>query len=297
MYIYKRRNQNYKTPDQTAVTRPLIPADLGAGPAPTDPVDMRRLNFQTPGMISHPPNPISELSNHIERLKANDNLKFSQEYESIEPGQQFTWDHSNLEANKKKNRYANVIAYDHSRVILQKIDNIPDSDYINANYCDGYRKHNAYVATQGPLQETAGDFWRMCWELKSSVIVMMTKLIERDRQKCFQYWPSRGTETYGLMTVTVTETQELSTYCIRTFQICREGFSEKREIKQLQFTAWPDQVSFQPKAIFNFDANIPFHFLIRMFHKTPLVSCNSSEEPNHCLRTTQDQSLCIVVLV
>ena len=62
---------------------------------------MRRLNFQTPGMISHPPIPISELSNHIERLKANDNLKFSQEYESIEPGQQFTWDHSNMEVNKK----------------------------------------------------------------------------------------------------------------------------------------------------------------------------------------------------
>lgn len=50
-----------------------------------------------------------------------------------------------MECNKPKNRYANVIAYDHSRVILQPIDG---SDYINANYCDGYRKHNAYVATQ-----------------------------------------------------------------------------------------------------------------------------------------------------
>lgn len=68
--------------------------------------------------------------------------------QSIEPGQQFTWDHSNIEANKPKNRYANVIAYDHSRVILQPVDGILGSDYINANYCDGYRKHNAYVATQ-----------------------------------------------------------------------------------------------------------------------------------------------------
>ena len=56
-------------------------ADIGTSHAPTDPVEMRRLNFQTPGMISHPPIPISELANHIERLKANDNLKFSQEYE------------------------------------------------------------------------------------------------------------------------------------------------------------------------------------------------------------------------
>ncbi|MEQ2198649.1 hypothetical protein XENOCAPTIV_016001 [Xenoophorus captivus] len=92
---------------------------------PTDPVELRRLNFQTPGMANHPPIPIMELADHVERLKANDNLKFSQEYESIDPGQQFTWEHSNLEVNKPKNRYANVIAYDHSRVLLSAIDGMP----------------------------------------------------------------------------------------------------------------------------------------------------------------------------
>ncbi|XP_076390650.1 tyrosine-protein phosphatase Lar isoform X9 [Megachile rotundata] len=240
LFVIKKRRQPCKAPDQAAVTRPLMAADISSNHAPSDPVEMRRLNFQTPGMVSHPPIPISELGNHIERLKANDNLKFSQEYESIEPGQQFTWDHSNMEVNASKNRYANVIAYDHSRVILQTIDGISGTDYINANYCDGYRKQNAYVATQGPLQETFGDFWRMCWELRSSTIVMMTKLEERTRIKCDQYWPSRGSETYGLMTVTITDVQELATYCIRTFQISRAGYSERREIKQLQFTAWPD---------------------------------------------------------
>ena len=45
-------------------------------------------------------------------------------------------------------RYANVIAYDHSRVVLQPVDGVAGSDYINANYCDGYRKQNAYIATQ-----------------------------------------------------------------------------------------------------------------------------------------------------
>ncbi|XP_037401432.1 receptor-type tyrosine-protein phosphatase S isoform X19 [Pygocentrus nattereri] len=223
---------------------------------PTDPVEMRRINFQTPdsglssplseaafdyeSMMNHPPIPIAELAEHTELLKANDNLKLSQEYESIDPGQQFTWEHSNLEVNKPKNRYANVIAYDHSRVILAPIEGITGSDYINANYIDGYRKQNAYIATQGPLPETFGDFWRMVWEQRSATVVMMTRLEEKSRIKCDQYWPSRGTETYGMTQVTLLDTIELATFCVRTFSLHKNGSSEKREVRQFQFTAWPD---------------------------------------------------------
>ncbi|XP_036376533.1 receptor-type tyrosine-protein phosphatase S isoform X2 [Megalops cyprinoides] len=223
---------------------------------PTDPVEMRRINFQTPdsglssplseadfdyeSMMNHPPIPIAELAEHTELLKANDNLKLSQEYESIDPGQQFTWEHSNLEVNKPKNRYANVIAYDHSRVILSPIEGISGSDYINANYIDGYRKQNAYIATQGPLPETFGDFWRMVWEQRAATVVMMTRLEEKSRIKCDQYWPSRGTETYGMTQVTLLDTIELATFCVRTFSLHKNGSSEKREVRQFQFTAWPD---------------------------------------------------------
>ncbi|XP_071388159.1 protein tyrosine phosphatase receptor type Db isoform X9 [Centroberyx affinis] len=207
---------------------------------PTDPVELRRINFQTPGMASHPPVPISELADHIERLKANDNLKFSQEYESVDPGQQFTWENSNLEVNKPKNRYANVIAYDHSRVILSSIEGVPGSDYINANYIDGYRRQNAYIATQGSLPETFCDFWRLVWEQHTANIIMMTKLEEKSRVKCDQYWPTRGTETYGLIQVTLLDTVELATYSVRTFALYKSGSNEKREVRQFQFTAWPD---------------------------------------------------------
>ncbi|VVC24817.1 Hypothetical protein CINCED_3A017850 [Cinara cedri] len=235
LFVVKKRRRPSKYGETSGVTKPLI----GNSHA-NDPVELRRQQFQTPAMVSHPPVPINYLAQHIDLLKANDNFKFSQEYESIEPGQQFTWDHSNMDVNKPKNRYANVIAYDHSRVTLQPLDGIVGSDYINANYCDGYRKHNAYVATQGPLQETFGDFWRMCWEVRTSTIVMMTKLEERTRIKCDQYWPTRGTQVYGPITVTLTNVQELATYIIRSFHLTRADENETREVKQLQFGAWPD---------------------------------------------------------
>ncbi|KAG7262628.1 hypothetical protein CRUP_019559 [Coryphaenoides rupestris] len=97
---------------------------------------------------------------------------------SIDPGQQFTWEHSNLEVNKPKNRYANVIAYDHSRVLLSSIDG---------------------------TRESCGD-----------VASMHMRLIS---VKCDQYWPTRGTETYGLIQVTLLDTVELATYCVRTFAL------------------------------------------------------------------------------
>ncbi|XP_034744857.1 receptor-type tyrosine-protein phosphatase S-like isoform X14 [Etheostoma cragini] len=251
--LYKNSKPDSKRKDSEPGTKSLLNNAEMMAHHPTDPVEMRRINFQTPGMMSHPPIPISELAEHIELLKANDNLRLSQEYESIDPSQQFTWEHSNLEVNKPKNRYANVIAYDHTRVILAPIEGILGSDYLNANYIDGYRKQNAYIATQGPLAETFGDFWRMVWEQRAASVVMMTRLEEKSRIKCDQYWPSRGTETYGMIQVTLLDTMELATFCVRTLSLHKSGCSERREVRQFQFTAWPDHgVPEYPTPFLNF---------------------------------------------
>ncbi|XP_028448093.1 receptor-type tyrosine-protein phosphatase S isoform X5 [Perca flavescens] len=250
--LYKNKPDSKRKDSEPGTKSLLNNAEMMAH-HPTDPVEMRRINFQTPGMMSHPPIPISELAEHIELLKANDNLRLSQEYESIDPSQQFTWEQSNLEVNKPKNRYANVIAYDHTRVILAPIEGILGSDYLNANYIDGYRKQNAYIATQGPLAETFGDFWRMVWEQRAASVVMMTRLEEKSRIKCDQYWPSRGTETYGIIQVTLLDTMELATFCVRTLSLHKSGCSERREVRQFQFTAWPDHgVPEYPTPFLNF---------------------------------------------
>ncbi|VDN17132.1 unnamed protein product, partial [Dibothriocephalus latus] len=143
-------------------------------------------NMALPGQ---PPISLDHLAVHVTNLKSFDNNGLYKEYEAIDPGSGYTWQNANLDLNKPKNRYANVIAYDHSRVLLRQLPGIVCSDYINANYIDGYQRQNAYIATQGPLPETFADFWRMVWEQNSRIIVMMTRLEERARLKCDQYWP------------------------------------------------------------------------------------------------------------
>ncbi|CAB3995382.1 RNA-directed DNA polymerase from mobile element jockey [Paramuricea clavata] len=117
--------------------------------SPRDPVEMQRLNLETEGMREHPPIHTSDLGLHIEHLRSNNNNVFTREYESIDPGMTFTSEISAHHLNQSKNRYPNIVPYDHTRVVLEDTSGFQDSDYINANYLAGYRKPNAYIATQG----------------------------------------------------------------------------------------------------------------------------------------------------
>lgn len=118
-----------------------------------------------------------------------------------------TFTHARLLPNMHKNRYTDVLCYDHSRVVLSassegagvdaegvpvdSVDGAGTTDYINANFVDGYKQKNAYISTQGPLPKTSADFWRMVWEQQCLLIVMTTRVNERGRIKCGQYWDTQ----------------------------------------------------------------------------------------------------------
>jgi protein tyrosine phosphatase len=148
------------------------------------------------------------------------------------------------EVNKLKNRYLNITAYDHSRVHLPVINDDPDTDYINANWIDGYDHPRRYIASQGPVPNSFISFWRMIWHYKVQVIVMVTNEWERGMQKCHRYWPEpvhRGPKSlqFGLgIEVTHLSTEHHALWIVRSFSVKCEG--ETRILRQVAYTAWPD---------------------------------------------------------
>ncbi|XP_013403670.1 tyrosine-protein phosphatase non-receptor type 9 isoform X1 [Lingula anatina] len=153
-----------------------------------------------------------------------------------------TFNDSKARHNLPKNRYTDVLCLDHSRVRLECIDGDPTTDYINANFVDGYKQRNAYISTQGPLPKSFDDFWRMVWEQQALIIVMTTKAVERNRVKCGQYWPNEEDtyEQYGDLIVINTKIELNKDYTVSTLVIQNPKTEEHRTVTHFQFTSWPD---------------------------------------------------------
>uniref|UniRef100_A0A8D3DT07 protein-tyrosine-phosphatase n=1 Tax=Scophthalmus maximus TaxID=52904 RepID=A0A8D3DT07_SCOMX len=186
----------------------------------------------------HPAVRVADLLQHINQMKTAEGYGFKQEYEVRGPkgGMTLCWD-----------------VNDRHRVKLHPLLGDPNSDYINANYIDGYHRSNHFIATQGPKQETLYDFWRMVWQENCFSIVMITKLVEVGRVsdvqspslschhpvKCCKYWPD-DSEMYGDIKITLLKTETLAEYTVRTFALERRGYSTKHEVRQFHFTSWPE---------------------------------------------------------
>ncbi|XP_037129325.1 tyrosine-protein phosphatase non-receptor type 11b isoform X2 [Syngnathus acus] len=152
--------------------------------------------------------------------------------------------------NKSKNRYKNILPFDTTRVVIRDVDpDVPGSDYINANYIRGSREEGRqveeekfFIATQGCLQNTVCDFWKMVHQENTHVIVMTTKERERGRNKCVPYWPIlHATMKFGQVLVRNVDEREAQDYILRKLEVTRLDRREPlRYIWHYQYLSWPD---------------------------------------------------------
>ncbi|XP_045912086.1 tyrosine-protein phosphatase non-receptor type 11b isoform X2 [Micropterus dolomieu] len=160
--------------------------------------------------------------------------------------------------NKSKNRYKNILPFDTTRVEIRETDpDVPGSDYINANYIRYITVHavqsmheegrhveegKVFIATQGCLQNTVIDFWKMVYQENTHVIVMTTKEVERGRNKCVRYWPDlHGTKEFGMVLLRNVDEQPAQDYILRKLEVTRLDRKEPpRYIWHYQYLSWPD---------------------------------------------------------
>ncbi|XP_015201355.2 tyrosine-protein phosphatase non-receptor type 9 isoform X1 [Lepisosteus oculatus] len=204
---------------------------------------------------------VQELVLHVKRKKKKG---IYQEYEEIrkEPPSG-TFDYSKKPYNQIRNRYSDVLCLDHSRVKLSPVnDEDETSDYINASFMDGYKRKSAYIATQGPLPKTFGDFWRMVWEQRVLIIVMTTRVVERGRVKCGQYWPLEPgkMEEYGQFLIKNVHIKMFQDFKLSHLEVYNMETKESRDVAHYLYMSWPDfGVPKSASAMLDFRAQVKQH--------------------------------------
>ncbi len=145
-----------------------------------------------------------------------------------------------LSENIRRNRYADVIPYDDTRVRL-----IPTKDnlhgYINASHVKVRIENTiySYIAAESPLPLTVYDFWRMISGSNVHVIVM---LIGNDPQLCANYFPRSKNEICRTdeFEIELISEQNRQDFHIRHLRMKVLQGQRTRTIVHLQYTAWDD---------------------------------------------------------
>uniref|UniRef100_A0A673AQV6 Receptor-type tyrosine-protein phosphatase U n=1 Tax=Sphaeramia orbicularis TaxID=375764 RepID=A0A673AQV6_9TELE len=187
----------------------------------------------------HPAVRVADLLQHINQMKTAEGYGFKQEYESFFDG----WD-CTKKKDKTQGRHDTLLGYDRHRVKLHPLLGDPNSDYINANYIDGY-----CVLLHSLMAVGRNDLWKRSFLHRGCKSLVLKELpltlgftplhLFSEQVKCCKYWPE-DSEMYGDIKITLLKTETLAEYTVRTFALERRGYSTKHEVRQFHFTSWPE---------------------------------------------------------
>ncbi|KAJ8040196.1 Receptor-type tyrosine-protein phosphatase T [Holothuria leucospilota] len=259
----KRRGKNHKGEPRKGIVNnacgiELLESSTALQKLPEDEDEAVFANDERPAPIA-----LVELENYIITAA------LEQQFWMLNDESQFPSDVGAKKENKTKNRYRDIIAYDHSRVVLPEKDDDPHSDYYNANYIKNLKGENDFIASQGPNKASVEDFWRMVWQEKVSNIVMLTNLVEKGKVRCFRYWPNSVGETtvFGTVKVKWQTSDQNANFDVRDYIIIVE--EETHPVRNWHFKTWPDKnIPDQPSLLIEFTRRVKTH---QKDEKVPLI--------------------------
>uniref|UniRef100_A0A7E4VFW2 Protein-tyrosine phosphatase n=1 Tax=Panagrellus redivivus TaxID=6233 RepID=A0A7E4VFW2_PANRE len=173
-----------------------------------------------------------------------------------------------FDANPKKNRYADVVCIDGTRVILKN----HTTDYIHANFVRGEPLMNGFICTQGPMMDTVKDFWKMVSQEHVGNIIMLCDTVEQGKEKCNQYWPREEgctVEWQGIQVRNIKVDNSDSTTVVSTLELVYDR-KDKIVIKHHHWRTWPDKSV--PQSVL-----APFRLLrnVRHSQRPTVVHCSA----------------------
>ncbi|XP_076986871.1 receptor-type tyrosine-protein phosphatase H [Tamandua tetradactyla] len=197
----------------------------------------RELVFSFPEDI-----PAEGFADWVREKEKDSNYGFAEEYQQLAlESHNETQAVASAPENSAKNRYRNVLPYDGSRVPLKPLRGQPGSDYINASFLKGLYGTQEFIAAQGPLPNTVGDFWRLVWEQQSRSLVMLTNCVESSQVKCELYWPLDTQPcTHGCLQVELVGEDVQEYWTVRNLQLLHTEEQKTLSVCQFHYTAWPD---------------------------------------------------------
>ncbi|EEC16918.1 receptor protein-tyrosine phosphatase 10D, putative, partial [Ixodes scapularis] len=184
-------------------------------------------------MVTSRPVKLKDFLDHYRIMSADSDFRFSEEFELLKHvGRDKPCGAADLPVNRPKNRFTNILPYDHSRVKLLPTDDEDGSDYINANYIPGFNSPREFIVTQGALHSTRDDMWRMVWEQNCRAIAY-------SRSFCFACMYNEKLSVVRFCE----QTFFAATSCSERghpFSLSSSQGDQSRIVRHFHFTTWPD---------------------------------------------------------
>uniref|UniRef100_A0A0M3HN23 Protein-tyrosine-phosphatase n=1 Tax=Ascaris lumbricoides TaxID=6252 RepID=A0A0M3HN23_ASCLU len=144
------------------------------------------------------------------------------------------------ELNTKKCRYHDIVCLDDSRVVLKPMPKFT-GDFIHASWISHKFLEKKFICTQGPMENTVADFWRMIWQEHVELIIMLCELCEEGSEKCAPYWPTKNGESkhFNGIIISNIDMQCREDVFLTVFSVTYG--EETRRLRHFQWKGWPDR--------------------------------------------------------